>query len=127
LFKQKSTFFMGDLNEAATPIPTAGHMTEQGERAKSTCTSSPGRASMRQTRWGLRRFKLANKTLYRLIGIAEIVLLDQILVGTPGAQASLELSGNHLSQPFAPAPAPQPQLRESKWLVLTVCPQLVSR
>jgi hypothetical protein len=49
---------------------------------------------------------LTNKTLYRLIGIAEVVLLDQILVDTPGAQASLELGGNYLSQAFAPAPAP---------------------
>jgi hypothetical protein len=43
-----------------------------------------------------------------LIGIAEVVLLDQILVDTPGTQANLELSANHLSQAFAPTPAPSP-------------------
>ena len=38
-----------------------------------------------------------DKTLYRLIGIAEVVLLDQILVDPSGTQANLELSANHLS------------------------------
>jgi hypothetical protein len=56
----------------------------------------------------LRRFNLADKTLYRLIGITEVVLLDQILVDTSGTQANLELSANHLSQAFAPTPAPSP-------------------
>jgi hypothetical protein len=36
-------------------------------------------------------------------------------------------SANHLSQAFAPTAASQPQRRQSKWLVLTVCPLLVSR
>jgi len=56
----------------------------------------------------LRCFKLANKTLYRLIRIAEVVLFHQTLVNTSGTQAHLDLSGNHLSQRFALAPAPGP-------------------
>jgi hypothetical protein len=56
----------------------------------------------------LRRVNLADKTLYRLIGIAEVVLLDQILVDTLGTQANLELSANYLSQTFAPSPVSSP-------------------
>ena len=40
--------------------------------------------------------------------IAEVVLLNQILVDTSGTQANLELSANHLSQAFAPTPASSP-------------------
>jgi hypothetical protein len=72
---------------------------------------------MRQTRGGGVRFKLANKRLHRLIGIAEVVLLDPILVNTPRSQGSLKLSGNHLGQPFAPARAPSPKAGNSKRLV----------
>jgi hypothetical protein len=58
----------------------------------------------------LRPFKLANKTLDRLIGIAEAVLLHQILVNALGTQAHLDLSANHLCQRsqrlLRPAPVP---------------------
>jgi hypothetical protein len=73
---------------------------------KSTCTSSPGRASMRQTRWGSSRLKLANKTLYRLIGIAEAVSLYRILVDALGTQSQLNLGRNYLGQRLAVTPAP---------------------
>ena len=40
--------------------------------------------------------------------IAEVVLLNQILVDTSGTQANLELGANYLSQAFAPTPASSP-------------------
>jgi hypothetical protein len=61
---------------------------------------------MRQTRWGSSRLKLANKTLYRLIGIAEAVLLYRILVDALGTQSQLNLGRNYLGQRLAVTPAP---------------------
>jgi hypothetical protein len=54
----------------------------------------------------LRHFQFANKTLYRLIGITEALLLDQILVNALGAQPHLNLSANYLSKAFTATPAP---------------------
>ena len=79
-------------------------------RPKSTCTSSPGRASIRPNSPWLRRFNLADKGPDRLIGIAEVVLLDQILVRYASTQANLELGANYLRPAFAPTIAPSPNI-----------------
>jgi hypothetical protein len=54
----------------------------------------------------LGRLKLANKTFVLMVGIAEAVLLHQILVDTPGTQACLDLGSNYLGQRFTVTPAP---------------------
>jgi hypothetical protein len=51
-------------------------------------------------------FKPANKTLHRLVGCPEAVLLHQMLIDASCTEAHLDLRSNYLSQRFAVTPAP---------------------